>query len=93
MPIQLRVIETRRSRGHTDITLDAPSTDQAAAIIADAHDQAVRRGSPVIELPDGQSIVIEQSALDTTIELRLLDEDGRDVQTIDVPKRRAGRAK
>ena len=92
MPIQLRLIETTTSRGQSDLTIDAQSADQAAAIVARAHRRSMAAGSPLIKLPDGQHLVIDQGVPETSIELVLLDGAGHEVRTVEVPKAHAVRA-
>ena len=93
MPVQLRLIETQTSQGHSDVTIDAASPAQAAVIIARAHRQSVVAGSAVIRLPDGQSVIIDRDPPKTVIGLVLLDDDGREVGPLEVPKPRRGRTK
>lgn len=92
MPIRLRLIETTTSRGQSDLTIDAQSADQAAAIVARAHRRSVAAGSPLIKLPDGQHLVIDQGVPETSIELVLLDGAGHEVRPVEVPKAHAVRA-
>ena len=93
MPVQLRITETTTTRGHSDVLVEAASPNQAAAIIARAHRQSVKRGSAILRLPDGSSVVIDPGVPETAIELMLLDEHGREVRPLAVPKPRRGRAK
>ena len=93
MPVQLRLIETRTSQGHSNVTIDAATPAQAAVIIARAHRRSVATGSAVIRLPDGQSVMIDQNPPEAVIGIVLLDEDGREVGPLEVPKPRRGRAK
>ena len=92
MPIQLRLIETTISRGHSDLTIDVQSPDQAAAIVARAHRKSMTAGSPVIKLPNGHHLIIDQGVPEISIEMVLLDGAGQEVRPIEVPKAHAVRA-
>ena len=93
MPIQLRVVETTTSRGHSDVSVDAPSPERAAAVIARAWRQSVAAGLPIIKLPDGQNLLIDQGTPETVIAFLLLDEHGHEVRRIELPKPRGRTAK
>ena len=93
MPVQLRLIETRTSQGHSDVTIDAASPEHAAVIVARAHRRSVATGSAVIRLPDGQSVMIDHNPPEAVIGLILLDEGGQEIGPLEVPKPRHGRAK
>lgn len=93
MLIQMRLIETVTSRGHSDVTVEASSPEHAADIIARAHRQAQAAGSGVIKLPDGQSVLLDRVETKTELALALLDEAGDELGAVAVPKPRRGRAK
>ena len=93
MPIQLRVIETTTRRGQSDVTINVLSPDQAATIVARAHQRSMTTGSPIIKLPDGQNILIDRGDPETAIELRLLDEAGHEIGPVTIPEPQRSRAR
>ena len=93
MPIRLRVVETTTSHGHGDVSVDAASPERAAAVIARAWRQSVAAGLPIIRLPDGQNLLIDQGRPETVIALLLLDEHGHAIRPLELPKPPGRRAK
>ena len=92
MLIQMRLIETTTSRGHSDVTVEASSPEHAADIIARAHRHAQVAGSGVIKLPDGQSVLLDRVETKTELALALLNEAGDELGAVAVPEPRGGRA-
>jgi hypothetical protein len=55
----IRLIEQYSTSGHADFLVEAPTAEHAADIVLDAHHAMRSEGATVINLPDGQSQIIE----------------------------------
>ena len=81
---RMRLVEQVIEEGSGDFTVDAPTPEQAAAVLLAAHDRARERASNQVTLPNGQSCRIEpDTVVETCTFCLLLDDSGQEVREVE----------
>ncbi len=80
----MRLVEQLVEEDNGDFTVEAPTPEQAAGILAGAHDAARDRCDDLVVLPDGQSRRIEPAdVVRNRVFCMLLDEAGEEVREVE----------
>ncbi len=82
----IRLVERTTNEGSADFKVNAPTANDAAAIVAEAHARAQVIGSNMVTLPDGQTQVVEaEDVVARDRRFVLVDDQGAEVAEIPVP--------